>query len=215
MGKKIIFSIMIVVMVVSMFGCKKHEHVFADATCDKPRTCEGCGKEEGEALGHIMKEADCDNPAQCKRCDYKEGEALGHTAAIGICENCNEFQGDALMDDLSDKFGEGMDLITEACTVYMEYAYSAANRAVSLTNTNLKKAEKSLMDIVEICKKDANLKSMIPYINDIIKEYPTVDKVTNDTEWKAYYECIKAVSQKALAFSIKYWEVLNEVYPMD
>ena len=30
-----------------------HEHVFSEATCTTPRTCE-CGETEGEALGHTL-----------------------------------------------------------------------------------------------------------------------------------------------------------------
>ena len=30
-----------------------HEHSWADATCEAPKTCTGCGETEGEALGHL------------------------------------------------------------------------------------------------------------------------------------------------------------------
>ena len=61
-----------------------HEHVWADATCSEPKSCE-CGETEGEALGHTWVDADCDTPKSCFVCGATEGEPLGHTADDGDC----------------------------------------------------------------------------------------------------------------------------------
>ena len=204
MFKRLLVSILVVVSVVSMTACKKHEHIFKEATCDKPKTCEDCGYEEGEALGHTLTEADCENPKTCTTCGYKDGEALGHTVTLGECERCNKFQGQELMDSIAADFKESSELLIEACETYMEYAYSAANRAVTLTNGTLKKAEKVLRSMAEKCNKEPLLSDLVVAIDDILKEYPTVDKVSNDEEWKAYYECIKAVNMKNANFSVVY-----------
>lgn len=207
MIKKLLVSILIIVSVVSMTACKKHEHVFKDATCEKPKTCESCGYEEGEALGHTFTEADCENAKTCKTCGYKDGEALGHTVTLGDCARCGKFQGQELMDSISADFKESSELLLEACETYMEYAGSSANRAVSLTNSGLKKAEKVLKSMAEKCSKEPELSELVVAINDILKEYPTVDKVSNDEEWKAYYECIKAVNMKNANFAAVYLKV--------
>lgn len=215
MYKKLLVSILIIVSVVSMTACKKHEHVFKDATCEKPKTCENCGYEEGEALGHTFTEADCENAKTCKTCGYKDGEALGHTVTLGDCERCGKFQGQELMDSISADFKESSELLIEACETYMEYAGSSANRAVSLTNSGLKKAEKVLKSMAEKCSKEPELSELVVAINDILKAYPTVDKVSNDEEWKAYYECIKAISDKNFDFAILFLEIQLEFLGVD
>lgn len=49
-----------------------------DATCTEPRTCESCGKTDGEPLGHDWSDATCTEPKTCARCGVTEGEPLGH-----------------------------------------------------------------------------------------------------------------------------------------
>ena len=56
MKKLKILLFVVLVLSLSVFalascGGNKHEHVWADATCTMPKTCE-CGATEGEALGH-------------------------------------------------------------------------------------------------------------------------------------------------------------------
>lgn len=52
-----------------------------DATCTEPRTCESCGKTDGEPLGHDWSDATCTEPKTCARCGVTEGEPLGHEPA--------------------------------------------------------------------------------------------------------------------------------------
>lgn len=33
------------------------QHQFIDATCEEPKTCTACGKQEGQALGHLWVDA--------------------------------------------------------------------------------------------------------------------------------------------------------------
>lgn len=63
-------------MVFPQLFCK-HES-WREATCDAPRTCEQCGKTEGDPLGHDWSEATCTTPKTCSRCGATDGEALGH-----------------------------------------------------------------------------------------------------------------------------------------
>ena len=61
------------------------EHNWTYATCTAPKTCDGCGKTEGEALGHSWKNATCTEAKTCRTCKATEGEALGHTWKDATC----------------------------------------------------------------------------------------------------------------------------------
>ena len=52
-----------------------------DATCTEPRTCESCGKTDGQPLGHDWTDATCTEPKTCARCKTTEGQPLGHEPA--------------------------------------------------------------------------------------------------------------------------------------
>ena len=79
----------------------KHEHVWMDATCESPKTCE-CGETEGEALGHNWSDATCETAKTCTVCGKTDGEALGHTWADATCDTpktcsvCKKTEGAAL-----------------------------------------------------------------------------------------------------------------------
>ena len=51
-------------------------HNWIDATCDSPKYCSKCKKQEGEALGHNWIDATYDAPRTCSRCGKTEGEPL-------------------------------------------------------------------------------------------------------------------------------------------
>ena len=53
-------------------GNAEHVHVFSDATCTAPKTCE-CGATEGEALGHTIV-ADAAVDAHCTKTGLTAGE---------------------------------------------------------------------------------------------------------------------------------------------
>ena len=88
-------------------------HDMADATCEKPATCqrENCGHTEGDALGHDMAPATCETPSTCRRedCGHTEGEKLGHDMAPATCEapstcrreDCGHTEGEKLGHDMA------------------------------------------------------------------------------------------------------------------
>lgn len=45
-----------------------HVHLWREATCTEPRTCQSCGMTEGEPLGHDATKADYWSPGICLRC---------------------------------------------------------------------------------------------------------------------------------------------------
>ena len=78
------------------------DHVWMDATCTAPETCEKCGKTQGEVLPHNYLDATCTAPETCKDCGATRGEILPHTwmdatcVAPQTCRDCDTTQGEAL-----------------------------------------------------------------------------------------------------------------------
>ncbi len=54
------------------------DHLWKDANCTEPKTCQSCGMTEGEALGHDWKEATCTAPETCSVCEETQGEVVSH-----------------------------------------------------------------------------------------------------------------------------------------
>ncbi len=103
-----------------------HTHVWAEATCDKPKTCTKCGETEGKALGHDFEkksevEATCTEAGEivyeCTRCGKEKKEAkdaLGHeykvstTAAtctkagkkVSKCTRCGDVKEESVIEAL-------------------------------------------------------------------------------------------------------------------
>lgn len=102
MVKMLIAMMALALVVLAFSGCDftlqdECEHVFADATCEAPKTCTICGVTEGEALGHteeilMGKDATCTEAGltdgkKCSVCGetlvaQEEIDALGHTEEI-------------------------------------------------------------------------------------------------------------------------------------
>ena len=86
--------------VLGFLGIDTHEHVWNEATCESPKTCE-CGATDGEPLPHSWNEATCQAPKTCSVCGKTEGSALKHTWEQADCENpqtckvCGETTGKA------------------------------------------------------------------------------------------------------------------------
>lgn len=56
-----------------------HQHVWTDATCTLPRTCNACGETEGEPLGHSWIAATYQKAETCERCQNTQGRSLPYT----------------------------------------------------------------------------------------------------------------------------------------
>lgn len=55
------------------------EHKWVDATCLRAKHCGICGLEEGKKLEHDWEPATCTKPKTCKLCGEKEGKPIDHT----------------------------------------------------------------------------------------------------------------------------------------
>ena len=91
MMRKIFILAIMMILTLSLFGCGKCSHDWADADCLSPKTCKLCGTVDGEALGHefdaVVTPPTCTDKGYtthtCKRCGITETdnyvEAHGHT----------------------------------------------------------------------------------------------------------------------------------------
>ena len=98
MKKTVLFLLILVISITFIFaGCNddppaestppvvnstpnqsSHNHIWVNASCTAPKTCEECGATEGEALGHTWTDATCTSPKTCSVCQATDGEAKGH-----------------------------------------------------------------------------------------------------------------------------------------
>ena len=86
---------------------KIRDHVYTQADCVNPKTCELCNSAMGNPLGHDFLETACMEPTVCKRCG-ETGEPAGHepeaTACMepAVCKKCGEPTGEILGHDFAD-----------------------------------------------------------------------------------------------------------------
>lgn len=74
--------VMVLILPLSGCGC---EHEWLAATCSVAKTCQLCGKTEGDPLPHTWKEATCTETKTCTVCNATEGDALGHAWENATC----------------------------------------------------------------------------------------------------------------------------------
>ena len=93
------------------------DHVWMDATCEHPMTCETCGKTKGDCIEHSCIAATCTNPPICRYCIKAQGEPLGHDwqpatcSTPESCKRCSATQGSTTAHTL----GKSTDGITKPC----------------------------------------------------------------------------------------------------
>ncbi len=90
--KKRIIGLSIALGIAALIGIgillwvNRHVHTWADATCDKPITCTGCGKTKGSPNGHSWQSATCTAPITCSICGATKGSPIEHTWMLASCE---------------------------------------------------------------------------------------------------------------------------------
>ena len=116
--------IILAVICLLCFTCVFGNHRWKEATCTEPRTCERCGKTEGEPLGHIITEETCTEPSVCTRCGEVFAEALGHDwqgqnyQEGAVCARCGA-EGDGPLSADFETYG-----LDTLCDVIPEEGYS-------------------------------------------------------------------------------------------
>lgn len=114
-----ILSAILLILIMAAILLFRCDHVWMDATCTAPQTCELCGKTKGDPVEHSYTAATCTLPPICRYCITPNGEPLGHDwqAATCIkgeyCKRCNVSRGAKGPHTL----GESTDGKTKACTV--------------------------------------------------------------------------------------------------
>ena len=104
MRKVWLLVITMLIVCLLLVGCG-HDHIWNEATCVSPKTCQKCGETEGAPLGHDWKPATCTEAKTCSRCGATEGDALGHDwieadcLAAKTCSRCMSTIGEALGHD--------------------------------------------------------------------------------------------------------------------
>lgn len=83
---KIIFASVGCLVAMMMLSACGHQHVWTEATCTSPKTCNECGE--------------------------VEGNALGHTCEVGKCQSCGEFQGAETIEKITAKASKACEKIT-------------------------------------------------------------------------------------------------------
>ncbi len=64
-----------------------HICIFSPASCEAPASC-SCGKTSGKALGHMWQDATCKSPKTCQICKKTEGSVGEHSYKNGKCTVC-------------------------------------------------------------------------------------------------------------------------------
>ena len=107
--KMIIIGVAAVVVIAAVLVlCLVCFHSWQDATCEAPKTCEKCGKTEGEALGHEWVVATCTEPKHCLHCGKTEGAVLPHKWKEASCVDaktctvCGKTDGEPLGHDVTE-----------------------------------------------------------------------------------------------------------------
>ena len=93
------------------------DHVWIDATCQAPKTCEKCGKTQGEPVAHSCTDATCTLPPICRYCIQAQGEPLGHDWQAATCtkpESCKRCQA-TRGQKAAHTLGESLDGKTKTC----------------------------------------------------------------------------------------------------
>ena len=118
--KKVVLIALILLVLVSVFLLVfRCDHVWLEATCSAPKTCEKCGRTKGDTVEHSYTEANCNYPAMCRYCYEIQGEPLGHDwqpatcISLESCSRCIATRGHRSLHTL----GESTDGITKTCTV--------------------------------------------------------------------------------------------------
>ena len=105
MKKRLTLIALVLVFTLALSACGCRHATWIKADCETAKTCEACGKTQGEPLGHNWKEATCETPKTCENCGRAEGAALGHswldatTEAPMTCENCGLTEGERIITD--------------------------------------------------------------------------------------------------------------------
>ena len=88
MKKSLIVVALALFIALALAGCgEKCDHDWKQADCKNAKTCQLCGKTQGDPLGHSWKPATCSSPKTCEACGVTEGGVRGHSWKDATCQD--------------------------------------------------------------------------------------------------------------------------------
>lgn len=109
MKKRMILTILAVLVCLGGMALYIFSHRWQPATCTEPKTCSDCGATKGEPLPHNWQAATCTAPETCIDCGAVRGEALPHNWGSTNCDEpapcteCGTLEGIELTHQWSEK----------------------------------------------------------------------------------------------------------------
>ncbi len=177
------------------------EHQWIAASCQQAKHCAVCGVEEGDKLEHDWEPATCTKPKTCKLCGATEGSPIEHTPGDWVDGKPDYASGTVKSERTCQVCGEVVDSETKKITSFV------SDGAFSLPASDFVKRMNSAFSSISDC----NLKADSGLLNDGITM--SVDIKSGSTK-KASGGFIKAGSKDSfLSLSMSggermYWEVL-------
>lgn len=212
--KKQKIAVLIVLYGVFVFAGCKHEHVWEEANCGKPRHCTECEATEGEVLEHAWESATCTAARTCKTCGTTEGEALGHSflkatcisaescvvcgemrgepvthtgEIIGTCHLCGETYNKELVIKLGYRHEVATNVFVTAMTMIMQGATEETRELNALTELNAE-ADPETVFIGGYSISTITVGEYLSWANDLLRKLYWEDRMEDYTELRAVYE---------------------------
>ena len=103
------FSLLLLILLVTLLTGCTCEHEWQASTCLAPKTCIHCGETQGKVRAHDWGSTACNDPKPCTVCGTTEGIELTHTwrSDCKICIYCGQDERPA-DDRFMDKLSEGI-----------------------------------------------------------------------------------------------------------
>ena len=103
------FSLLLLILLVTLLTGCACEHEWQASTCLAPKTCIHCGETQGKVRAHDWGSTACNDPKPCTVCGTTEGIELTHTwrSDCKICIYCGQDERPA-DDRFMDKLSEGI-----------------------------------------------------------------------------------------------------------
>lgn len=151
MNKKYIIGVIIVILIIVIgistyfilsnktneIVSDTHEHIYKEATCEKPKTCTICGK--------------------------TDGDILPHTTNIGKCENCGKLQNEELAKSIINNISSISENTTNCNNIVQSANLNSPTDCFSKfssTSTNIKSNNTYLEKVIELCGEYEELKNI-------------------------------------------------------
>ena len=125
MKKLLIFISFITIILFS--SCNDScEHLWSDATCDKPKTCSICGETTGDALGHSY------SNGKCSICNETDPNYVDPIIAFAITEKTSELNKikELILSNVDDSIKDNINKIYDELVIISNYYNNIRNNNI-------------------------------------------------------------------------------------